>query len=89
LGGKQTGHGSTFYLTLPVSSLAKLCAHIFTALNLQAGSVTLVCRRRGGGRGERPGGCPAGRTKHASPVETFSMSRAQASADSKSSQVRI
>jgi PAS domain S-box-containing protein len=38
----QLGHGSTFYFTLPVFSLAKLCAHVFTASNLQAGSVTLI-----------------------------------------------
>jgi PAS domain S-box-containing protein len=38
----QLGHGSTFYFTLPVFSLAKLCAHVFTAPNLQAGSVTLI-----------------------------------------------
>jgi PAS domain S-box-containing protein len=38
----QMGHGSTFYLTLPVFSLAKLCAHIFTAPNLEAGFVTLI-----------------------------------------------
>ena|ERR1022692_2217026 len=38
----QVGCGSTFYFTLPVFSLAKLCAHIFTSPNLQAGSVTLV-----------------------------------------------
>ena len=38
----QLGHGSTFYFTLPVFSLAKLCAHVFTASNLEAGSVTLI-----------------------------------------------
>jgi PAS domain S-box-containing protein len=38
----QLGHGSTFYFTLPVFSLAKLCAHVFTAPNLEAGSVTLI-----------------------------------------------
>jgi hypothetical protein len=31
-----------FTLPLPVFSPAKLCAHIFTAPNLQAGSVTLI-----------------------------------------------
>jgi len=35
-------HGSTFYFTLPVFSLAKLCAHVFTAPNLEAGCVTLI-----------------------------------------------
>jgi PAS domain S-box-containing protein len=38
----QLGQGSTFYFTLPVFSLAKLCAHVFTAANLEAGSVTLI-----------------------------------------------
>ena len=38
----QLGHGSTFYFTLPVFSLAKLCAHVFTATNLESGSVTLI-----------------------------------------------
>jgi PAS domain S-box-containing protein len=38
----QVGHGSTFYFTLPVFSLAKMCAHVFTAPNLEAGSVTLI-----------------------------------------------
>jgi hypothetical protein len=38
----QLGRGSTFYLTLPVFSMAKLCAHIFTAPNLEAGFVTLI-----------------------------------------------
>jgi PAS domain S-box-containing protein len=38
----QLGHGSTFNFTLPVFSLAKLCAHVFTAPNLEAGSVTLI-----------------------------------------------
>jgi hypothetical protein len=38
----EVGHGSTFYFTLPVFSLAKLCAHIFSAPNLEAGCVTLI-----------------------------------------------
>jgi hypothetical protein len=38
----RLGHGSTFYFTLPIFSLAKLCAHVFTAANLAAGSVTLI-----------------------------------------------
>jgi hypothetical protein len=38
----QLGQGSTFYFTMPVFSLAKLCARIFTVPNLQAGSVTLI-----------------------------------------------
>jgi PAS domain S-box-containing protein len=38
----QLGRGSTFYLTLPVFSLAKLCAHIFTPPNLEAGFLTLI-----------------------------------------------
>jgi PAS domain S-box-containing protein len=38
----QLGQGSTFYLTLPVFSLARLCAHVFTAANLEAGFVTLI-----------------------------------------------
>jgi PAS domain S-box-containing protein len=38
----QLGQGSTFYFTLPVFSLAKLCAHVFTAQNLEIGSVTLI-----------------------------------------------
>jgi PAS domain S-box-containing protein len=36
------GHGSTFYFTLPVFSLAKYCSRIFSAPNLDAGSVTLI-----------------------------------------------
>jgi hypothetical protein len=38
----QLGHGSTFYFTLPIFSLAKLFARIFTVPNLQAGNVTLI-----------------------------------------------
>jgi PAS domain S-box-containing protein len=38
----KLGHGSTFYFTLPVYSLAKLCAGVFTAPNLEAGSITLI-----------------------------------------------
>ena len=36
------GRGSTFSFTLPLSSLAKLCAPILTATNLAAGYVTLI-----------------------------------------------
>jgi PAS domain S-box-containing protein len=38
----QLGHGSTFYFTLPVFSVAKLCGPVFTVPNLAAGSVTLI-----------------------------------------------
>jgi PAS domain S-box-containing protein len=38
----QPERGSTFYFTLPVFSLAKLCAHIFTERNLDSCCVTLV-----------------------------------------------
>jgi PAS domain S-box-containing protein len=38
----QLGHGSTFCFTLPVFSLAKLCAHVFTASNLAKGFVILI-----------------------------------------------
>jgi PAS domain S-box-containing protein len=38
----RAGHGSTFYFTLPVFSLAKYCSHIFSEPNLDAGSVTLI-----------------------------------------------
>jgi PAS domain S-box-containing protein len=38
----QLGRGSSFCFTLPVFSLAKLCARIFTAPNLEAGEVTLI-----------------------------------------------
>jgi PAS domain S-box-containing protein len=38
----QLGHGSTFYFTLPVFTLAKLCKHVFTEENLEAGSVTVI-----------------------------------------------
>jgi PAS domain S-box-containing protein len=38
----QLGHGSTFYFTLPVFSLAKLCGPVLTVPNLEAGSVTLI-----------------------------------------------
>jgi hypothetical protein len=38
----RPGHGSTFYFTLPVFSLAKYCSHIFTGPNLDAGSITLI-----------------------------------------------
>jgi PAS domain S-box-containing protein len=36
------GQGSTFYITLPVFSLNKLFARIFTAPNMEAGFVTLI-----------------------------------------------
>ena len=38
----QLGRGSTFCFTLPVFSLAKLCAHVFTASNLAKGFVILI-----------------------------------------------
>jgi PAS domain S-box-containing protein len=38
----QLGHGSTFCFTLPVFSLAKLCAHVLTASNLAKGFVILI-----------------------------------------------
>jgi hypothetical protein len=38
----QMGRGSTFYFTLPVFSMAKLCEHVFTEANLEAGSVTVI-----------------------------------------------
>jgi PAS domain S-box-containing protein len=38
----QLGKGSIFYFTMPVFSLAKLCTPIFTASNLDAGSVTVI-----------------------------------------------
>jgi PAS domain S-box-containing protein len=38
----ELGKGSIFYFTLPVFSLAKLCAHVLTAANLEAGCVTLI-----------------------------------------------
>jgi len=38
----RLGHGSTFYFTLPVFSLAKFCSRIFSEPNLDAGSVTLI-----------------------------------------------
>jgi hypothetical protein len=38
----QVGHGSTFYFTLPVFSLAKLCCSTFTPANLTAGCITLL-----------------------------------------------
>jgi PAS domain S-box-containing protein len=38
----ELGCGSTFYFTLPLFSLVKLCSHIFTATNFEGGSVTLI-----------------------------------------------
>jgi PAS domain S-box-containing protein len=38
----QLGHGSTFYFTLPIFSLAKLCGRVFAAPNPETGSVTLI-----------------------------------------------
>jgi PAS domain S-box-containing protein len=38
----ELGRGSTFSFTLPVFSLAKVCAHIFTPANLSTGFVTLL-----------------------------------------------
>jgi PAS domain S-box-containing protein len=38
----KLGHGSTFYFTLPVFSLAKLCARVLTPQNLDGGSVSLI-----------------------------------------------
>jgi PAS domain S-box-containing protein len=38
----RLGRGSTFYFTLPVFSLAKLCAPVFTTTNLEPGCVTLI-----------------------------------------------
>ena len=38
----RLGEGSTFYFTLPLFSLAKLCAHVLTSSNLEKGSVILI-----------------------------------------------
>jgi PAS domain S-box-containing protein len=38
----QLGFGSTFCFTLPVFSLAKMCAHVLTASNLEAGFVIVI-----------------------------------------------
>jgi nitrogen-specific signal transduction histidine kinase len=38
----RPGHGSTFYFTLPVFSLAKYCSHIFSGPNLGAGFIALI-----------------------------------------------
>lgn len=38
----QLGQGSSFFFTLPVFSLAKLCAPILNAANLNSGFVTLI-----------------------------------------------
>ena len=38
----ELGHGSTFFFTLPIFSLARLCAHVLTDHNLAAGCVTLI-----------------------------------------------
>jgi PAS domain S-box-containing protein len=38
----RLGHGSSFYFTVPVFSVAKLCAHVFTVSNLEVGCVTLI-----------------------------------------------
>jgi PAS domain S-box-containing protein len=38
----QLGQGSTFYFTLPVFSLAKLCARVLTPQNLEGGCLTLI-----------------------------------------------
>jgi PAS domain S-box-containing protein len=38
----QLGQGSTFYFTLPAFSLAKLCARVLTASNLEDGVITLI-----------------------------------------------
>ena len=38
----QLGRGSSFFFTLPVFSLAKLCAPVFTDTNLDAGCVSLI-----------------------------------------------
>jgi PAS domain S-box-containing protein len=38
----RLGQGSTFYFTLPLFSLAKLCARVLTSSNLAKGSVILI-----------------------------------------------
>jgi PAS domain S-box-containing protein len=38
----RLGYGSTFYFTLPLFSLAKLCSHVLTSSNLEKGSVILI-----------------------------------------------
>ena len=38
----ELGKGSTFYFTLPVFSLARLCAHVLTPKNLALGCATLI-----------------------------------------------
>ena len=38
----QLGHGSTFYFTIPVFSLAKLCAPVFAAPTFKEGLVSLI-----------------------------------------------
>jgi PAS domain S-box-containing protein len=38
----ELGHGSTFFFTLPVFSLAKFCAPVFAAAHLESGLVSLI-----------------------------------------------
>jgi hypothetical protein len=38
----EPGQGSTFFFTLPVFSIAKLCAHVLTPQNLASGCATLI-----------------------------------------------
>jgi hypothetical protein len=48
----QLGHGSTFYFTLPVFSLAKVCAPVFAAPKLESDCVTLIAVDVVAARGE-------------------------------------
>jgi K+-sensing histidine kinase KdpD len=38
----QVGHGTTFFFTIPVFSLTRLCAHFLRMEHLETGSVTLI-----------------------------------------------
>ncbi|MEO8257872.1 MAG: ATP-binding protein [Acidobacteriota bacterium] len=38
----ELGRGSTFFFTIPIFSMARLCAHVLTAANLAHGHVTLI-----------------------------------------------
>ena len=55
----QLGHGSTFYFTLPVFSLAKLCAHVLDRVKPGKGFRDSHCGGRRRDRESGSGGCPA------------------------------
>ena len=74
----EIDHGSTFFFTLPVFSLARLCAHLLTPRNLALGCATPDCCRPGRRCGKQPLRVDAGGAEGACTVRSSRAGRAAA-----------